>query len=137
LPDTGILRAFSDRRQRQLRSAAKAKLLVDMTQVHLHGAFGQMEFAGVHRALDCPYTLCLAPLSTRAQAARRSIRRNMLAGISLVTFLGAALGGWASTTDLAGALVAGGSVVVDSHIKKVQHQTGAPCAIYWSEKAHR
>lgn len=65
-----------------------------------------------------------APLGTQAQAARRSIRRNMLAGISLVAFLGAALGGWASTTGLAGAVVAGGSVVVDSHIKKVQHQTG-------------
>lgn len=65
-----------------------------------------------------------APLGTQAQTARRSIRRNMLAGISLVIILGAALGGWASTTDLAGAVVAGGSVVVDSHIKKVQHQTG-------------
>jgi len=65
-----------------------------------------------------------APLSTQAQAARRSIRRNILIGISLVIFLGTALGGWASTTNLAGAVVAGGSVVVDSHIKKVQHQTG-------------
>ena len=65
-----------------------------------------------------------APLSTQAQAARRSIRRNILIGISLVVFLGTALGGWASTTNLAGAVVAGGSVVVDSHVKKVQHQTG-------------
>jgi membrane fusion protein, type I secretion system len=65
-----------------------------------------------------------APLGMQAQGARRSIRRNMLVGVSLVTFLGAALGGWASTTDLAGAVVAGGSVVVDSHIKKVQHQKG-------------
>ena len=39
-------RACSDRRQRQLRSAAEAKLLVDMMQAHLHGAFGQMELAG-------------------------------------------------------------------------------------------
>jgi HlyD family secretion protein len=65
-----------------------------------------------------------AALSTQAQAARRSIRRNMLVGISLLTLLFATLGGWASTTDLAGAVVASGSVVVDSHIKKVQHQTG-------------
>src|SRR5262249_52736086 len=31
--------------QRQLRSAAEVKLAVDMMQVHLHGAFGHMEFA--------------------------------------------------------------------------------------------
>jgi len=37
---------YSDRRQRQLRSAADAKFLVDMMQVHLHGAFRQIEFAG-------------------------------------------------------------------------------------------
>jgi HlyD family secretion protein len=65
-----------------------------------------------------------APPSAQAQAARRSIRRNMLGGVSLVVVLGAALGGWGSTIDLAGAVVAGGSVVVDSHVKKVQHQTG-------------
>jgi HlyD family secretion protein len=64
------------------------------------------------------------PLSAQAQAARRSIRRNMLLGVSLVAVLGAAFGGWASTTELAGAVVAGGNVVVDSHVKKVQHQTG-------------
>lgn len=64
------------------------------------------------------------PPGTQAQSARRSIRRNMLAGICLIALLGAAFGGWASSTDLAGAVVANGSVAVDSHIKKVQHQTG-------------
>jgi membrane fusion protein, type I secretion system len=64
------------------------------------------------------------PLSAQAQAARRSIRRNMLLGVSLVAVLGAAFGGWANTTELAGAVVASGNVVVDSHVKKVQHQTG-------------
>src|SRR5438445_11443560 len=39
-------RERSGHRKRQLRSAAKAKLVVDMMQMHLHGAFGQMEFAG-------------------------------------------------------------------------------------------
>src|SRR6266404_7528061 len=63
-------------------------------------------------------------LSAQAQAARRSIRRHMLVGVSLIIFLGAGLGSWASTIELAGAVVAGGSVVVDSHVKKVQHQTG-------------
>jgi len=64
------------------------------------------------------------PPGTQAQSARRSIRRHMFAGLCLIALLGAAFGGWASSTDLAGAVVANGSVAVDSHIKKVQHQTG-------------
>jgi HlyD family secretion protein len=34
------------------------------------------------------------------------------------------LGGWASTAEISGALIAPGSVVVDSNVKKVQHPTG-------------
>ena len=34
------------------------------------------------------------------------------------------MGGWAATTQIAGALIAQGSVVVDSNVKKVQHPTG-------------
>ena len=34
------------------------------------------------------------------------------------------VGGWASTTQIAGALIAQGSIVVDSNVKKVQHPTG-------------
>ena len=34
------------------------------------------------------------------------------------------LGGWAAITELSGAVVAPGAVVVDSHVKKVQHPTG-------------
>jgi HlyD family secretion protein len=34
------------------------------------------------------------------------------------------VGGWAATTQIAGALIAQGSVVVDSNVKKVQHPTG-------------
>jgi hypothetical protein len=34
------------------------------------------------------------------------------------------VGGWASTTALSGALIASGSIVVDSSVKKVQHPTG-------------
>ena len=35
-----------------------------------------------------------------------------------------ALGGWASTAEISGALIAQGSIVVDSNVKKVQHPTG-------------
>lgn len=41
----------------------------------------------------------------------------------IVTLLGG-LGVWAATVDLAGAVMAGGNVVVDSSVKKVQHPTG-------------
>jgi HlyD family secretion protein len=54
----------------------------------------------------------------------RSLRRHLLAGLSVLAVLGGGMGGWAATTDLAGAVVAPGSVVVDSHVKKVQHPTG-------------
>ena len=55
---------------------------------------------------------------------RRSIHRHMVAGTIVVAVLVGGVGGWASTTQFAGALIAEGSVVVDSHVKKVQHPTG-------------
>src|SRR5882672_5422201 len=57
-------------------------------------------------------------------AARRSIRRHAFAGLLVVAILAGGVGGWASTTELAGAVIASGSVVVDSNVKKVQHLTG-------------
>ena len=41
-------------RQRQLRSAADMQLLVDMMQMHLHGAFGYAEFAGDLLVVQAP-----------------------------------------------------------------------------------
>ena len=55
---------------------------------------------------------------------RASIRRHMIAGLIVVVLLAGGVGGWAATTQIAGALIAEGSVVVDSHVKKVQHPTG-------------
>ena len=54
----------------------------------------------------------------------RSLRRHLLAGLAGLALLGGGMGGWAATSQLAGAVVALGSVVVDSHVKKVQHPTG-------------
>ncbi len=42
----------------------------------------------------------------------------------IVLLLGGGVGGWAATTELASALIAEGSIVVDSNVKKVQHPTG-------------
>ncbi len=60
-----------------------------------------------------------APMDSRA-----SIRRHIFAGVVLVAVLGFGLGGWASTAEIAGALIAQGTLVVDSNVKKVQHPTG-------------
>src|ERR1051326_7524545 len=38
--------------------------------------------------------------------------------------LAGGVGGWAGTTMISGALIAPGSIVVDSNVKKVQHQSG-------------
>jgi HlyD family secretion protein len=55
---------------------------------------------------------------------RRSIRKHEVAGLALVIFLVVGVGGWAGTAELSGALIAPGSIVVDSNVKKVQHPTG-------------
>src|SRR2546429_1396900 len=62
--------------------------------------------------------------SVKSTPTRRSIRRNILAGLTVFAMLVGGVGGWASTTQLSGALIAQGSVVVDSNVKKVQHPTG-------------
>jgi HlyD family secretion protein len=59
-----------------------------------------------------------------ADSANESIRRHVIAGSILVGILAFGLGGWASTAEISGALIAPGDVVVDSNIKKVQHPTG-------------
>ncbi len=56
--------------------------------------------------------------------ARKSIRLHLIVGLVLVTMLTLGLGGWASTAQISGALIAPGSIVVESNVKKVQHPTG-------------
>ena len=60
-----------------------------------------------------------APLNAGA-----SINRLILVGCAVVAFLALGLGGWASTAEISGAIIAQGSLVVDSNVKKVQHPTG-------------
>jgi len=57
-------------------------------------------------------------------ATRRSMRRHLVAAIVVVSVLVVGVGGWAATAVISGAVVASGSVVVDSNVKKVQHPTG-------------
>ncbi|RWG76533.1 MAG: HlyD family type I secretion periplasmic adaptor subunit [Mesorhizobium sp.] len=52
------------------------------------------------------------------------IRANILVGMAISLLLIGGVGAWAATTSLAGAIIASGTVVVESSAKKVQHQTG-------------
>ncbi|MGA7071767.1 HlyD family type I secretion periplasmic adaptor subunit [Bradyrhizobium sp.] len=58
------------------------------------------------------------------KGARLSIRQHLVVGLSVVVLLAGGLGGWASTAEISGALIAPGSIVVESSVKKVQHPTG-------------
>jgi HlyD family secretion protein len=58
------------------------------------------------------------------RGARPSIRLHLMIGLAVVAVLAGGLGGWASTVEISGALIAPGSIVVESNVKKVQHPTG-------------
>ncbi len=60
----------------------------------------------------------------QASAVRRSIHRHLAVGVAAVALLAGGVGGWAATTEIAGAVIAPGALVVDSNVKKVQHPTG-------------
>jgi HlyD family secretion protein len=55
---------------------------------------------------------------------RESIQRHVLAGGLVVLLLGGGVGGWAATSEITGAIIAQGQIVVDSNVKKVQHPSG-------------
>src|SRR5215203_3896330 len=55
---------------------------------------------------------------------RRSMRSTLIGGTAVACLLAFGIGGWAATTQLAGAVIAPGALVVDSNVKKVQHPTG-------------
>jgi HlyD family secretion protein len=63
-------------------------------------------------------------MQTRSFDARASIRRHILIGLVAAIVVAGGVGGWAATTEISGALIAPGSVVVESNAKKVQHPTG-------------
>lgn len=60
----------------------------------------------------------------KAKNTRASIRMHLLLGLSVVVLLAIGLGGWASTAEISGALIAPGQIVVEFSVKKVQHPTG-------------
>src|SRR5262245_3862326 len=60
--------------------------------------------------------------------AKQSIRRHLLITLVVVVLLVGGIGGWASTSEFAGAVIAQGQLVVDTSVKKVQHPTGGVVA---------
>ena len=56
--------------------------------------------------------------------ALHSIQRYMIAGMVIAGFVTFGIGGWAATSELTGAVIGQGVLVVDSSVKKVQHPTG-------------
>jgi HlyD family secretion protein len=62
--------------------------------------------------------------SARDRDATAMIRKLNVVGLAMVVVFVGCIGGWAATSELAGAVMAAGTVVVESAVKKVQHPTG-------------
>jgi HlyD family secretion protein len=63
-------------------------------------------------------------MSENGSTMQASLRKHILAVGIASAVLVVGLGGWAATTEFAGAVIAQGQLVVDSNVKKVQHPTG-------------
>lgn len=68
---------------------------------------------------------------------RRAIRRLELTGYALILLLFGGAGVWATTTHIAGAVIAPGTIVVQSNVKKVQHPTGGVVAKIFAHDGDR
>ncbi len=67
---------------------------------------------------------------------RRSLRRH-IAGVGAIIAVALGAGAWTGATELSGAIIASGSLVVESNIKKVQHPTGGVVADLLVEEGAR
>jgi len=66
----------------------------------------------------------MAHSSSSGASTIASLRRQALVGVAVSVLLVAGLGGWAATAELSGAVLAPGTIVVETNLKKVQHPTG-------------
>lgn len=64
------------------------------------------------------------PSTASSEKTSRSLQHYLKLGIGFSLLLVVGIGGWAILADLAGAVIAPGSIVVDTYSKKVQHPTG-------------
>ena len=63
-------------------------------------------------------------MTVTKRSPRSDIRKLQLAGYSAIVVAVGGFGGWAATSEIAGAVIANGSIAVESNTKKVQHLTG-------------
>jgi membrane fusion protein, type I secretion system len=63
-------------------------------------------------------------MSATPSKSRTSIKRHLAAGLMAAGVLVVAIAGWARGTEIVGAVIASGFVVVESDVKKVQHPEG-------------
>ena len=61
---------------------------------------------------------------TGSKRLEHSTRKPLMMGFVAVALLVVGIGGWAAATQISGAVIAPGKLVVDSNVKKVQHPTG-------------
>jgi HlyD family secretion protein len=67
----------------------------------------------------------------------RAIRRLNILGYATLLVMVGCVGGWAATSQLAGAVIAPGTIVVESNVKNVQHPTGGIVGtIFVTESSH-
>jgi HlyD family secretion protein len=60
----------------------------------------------------------------RKRTPTRSLRNHLLVGAVMTLFLVGGIGGWAAVASISGAVIASGSVIVESNTKRVQHKEG-------------
>ena len=63
-------------------------------------------------------------MTVAPRSPQSDIRKLQLAGYSAIALAVGGFGGWAATSEITGAVIANGSIVVESSIKKVQHPSG-------------
>jgi membrane fusion protein, type I secretion system len=59
-----------------------------------------------------------------AKSSARSLNRHLLVGILIIIALIGGVGGWAAFASVSGAIIAQGTVVVESSVKRLQHRDG-------------
>lgn len=66
----------------------------------------------------------MTKVTTGMDKVNSGVSRYVAAGLAIIFLLFGVLGVWAATTNISGAVVTSGVVVVESNVKKVQHATG-------------
>src|SRR5262245_31473853 len=79
---------------------------------------------GMRRRRRCAAEAGSARSRGRMRSARQSIRQHSQAVAIAGIFLVASIGVMGAATDMAGAIIAQGTLVVESNVKKVQHPSG-------------